>query len=118
MTSGDALLGELRGMWTTYDPPPPGLVATMVAAVAAADLDDEWEMLVLLRDSADGPTGDHRRPDVDDPARRVRLLPDRGRAHRVDPVHGALRRLGLEQPLGRALTQDQGQVLGQDSPQE
>ena len=60
MTSGDALLGELRGMWTTYDPPPPGLVATMVAAVAAADLDEEWEMLVLLRDSADGPTAQVR----------------------------------------------------------
>ena len=61
MTSGDAaLLGELRDMWTTYDPPPPGLVATMVAAVAAADLDEEWEMLVLLRDSADGPTAQVR----------------------------------------------------------
>ena len=54
MTSGDAaLLGELRDMWTTYDPPPPGLVATMIAAVAAAEIDEEWEMLVLLRDSAD-----------------------------------------------------------------
>ena len=56
MTSGDAaLLGELRDMWTTYDPPPPGLVATMIAAVAAAEIDEEWEMLVLLRDSADRP---------------------------------------------------------------
>lgn len=43
-------------MWTTYDPPPPGLVATMIAAVATAELDEEWEMLVLLRDSADEPT--------------------------------------------------------------
>ena len=42
MTDGDAaLLEELRGMWTTYDPPPPGLVATMIAAVAAAELDEE-----------------------------------------------------------------------------
>lgn len=56
MTTGDAaLLEELRDMWTTYDPPPPNLVATMIAAVAAADLDDEWEMLVLMRDSADRP---------------------------------------------------------------
>ena len=40
MTDGDAaLLEELRDMWMTYDPPPPGLVATMIAAVAAADLD-------------------------------------------------------------------------------
>lgn len=61
MTSGDgALLGELRDMWTTYDPPPPGLVATMVAAVATAELDEEWEMLVLLRDSADAPTAQVR----------------------------------------------------------
>lgn len=61
MTSGDgALLGELRDMWTTYDPPPPGLVATMIAAVATAELDEEWEMLVLLRDSADAPTAQVR----------------------------------------------------------
>jgi hypothetical protein len=56
MTAEDAaLLEELRDMWTTYDPPPPGLVATMIAAVAAAELDDEWEMLVLVRDSVDRP---------------------------------------------------------------
>jgi hypothetical protein len=61
MTSGDAaLLEELRDMWKTYDPPPPGLVATMIAAVAAAELDEEWEMLVLLRDSADGPAAQVR----------------------------------------------------------
>ena len=53
MTDADAaLLEELRDMWTTYDPPPAGLVATMIAAVAAAEIDDEWEMLVLVRDSA------------------------------------------------------------------
>jgi hypothetical protein len=61
MTTGDAaLLEELRDMWTTYDPPPPDLVATMIAAVAAADLDDEWEMLVLVRDSAEGPVAQVR----------------------------------------------------------
>ncbi|NYE38834.1 hypothetical protein F4692_003989 [Nocardioides cavernae] len=61
MTDGDAaLLEELRDMWTTYDPPPPDLVATMIAAVAAAELDDEWEMLVLMRDSADGPVAQVR----------------------------------------------------------
>ena len=47
-------------MWTTYDPPPPGLVATMIAAVAAAEIDEEWEMLVLLRDSADRPAAEVR----------------------------------------------------------
>ena len=40
-------------MWVRADPPPPGLGATMVATVAAADLDEEWELLVLVRDSAD-----------------------------------------------------------------
>lgn len=61
MTTGDAaLLEQLRDMWTTYDPPPPDLVATMIAAVAAADLDDEWEMLVLARDSAEGPVAQVR----------------------------------------------------------
>ncbi len=29
-------------MWVTYDPPPPGLTAAMIAIVAAADLDEEW----------------------------------------------------------------------------
>ena len=54
MTDEDtALLEELRDMWVTYDPPPPGLTATMIAAVAAADLDEEWELLVLLRDSTE-----------------------------------------------------------------
>ena len=53
MTDEDAaLLEELRDMWTTYDPVPDGLVATMIAAVAAAGIDEEWEMLVLVRDSA------------------------------------------------------------------
>ena len=61
MTSGDAaLVGELRDMWTTYDPPPHDLVPTMIALVAAADLDDEWEMLVLVRDSADEPAAQVR----------------------------------------------------------
>ncbi|GAA5128800.1 hypothetical protein GCM10023339_57150 [Alloalcanivorax gelatiniphagus] len=61
MTAEDAaLLEELRDMWTTYDPPPPGLVATMIATVAAADLDNEWEVLVLMRDSADRPAAQVR----------------------------------------------------------
>jgi hypothetical protein len=61
MTSGDAdLLGELRDMWMTYDPPPAGLVETMIAAVAAADLDAEWAMLVLVSDSRDEPAAQVR----------------------------------------------------------
>jgi hypothetical protein len=60
-STGDAaLLGDLRDMWLTYDPPPPDLVATMIAAVAAADLDQEWELLVLVRDSADEPAAQVR----------------------------------------------------------
>ena len=61
MTDEDAaLLEELRDMWTTYDPVPDGLVATMIAAVAAAGIDEEWEMLVLVRDSADAPAAQVR----------------------------------------------------------
>ena len=61
MTDGDtALLEELRDMWLTYDPPPPGLTAKMIAVVAAADLDQEWELLVLVSDSADGPAAQVR----------------------------------------------------------
>jgi hypothetical protein len=55
MTSDDSLLADLRWMWHRSDPLPPGLVEQMIAAVAAADLDDELEMLVLVRDSATGP---------------------------------------------------------------
>jgi len=47
-------------MWWRADPPPPGLTSAMVAAVAAADLDAEWELLVLVRDSADGPAAQVR----------------------------------------------------------
>ncbi|QSR31834.1 hypothetical protein CFI00_15225 [Nocardioides sp. S5] len=62
MTTGDdaALLEELRAMWTTYDPPPPDLIPTMIAVVAAVDLDAEWELLVLVRDSADEPAAQVR----------------------------------------------------------
>ncbi len=56
MTDTDsALLDELRQMWATADPPPPGLTATMISVVAAVDLDQEWELLTLVSDSADGP---------------------------------------------------------------
>ena len=61
MTTGDTgLLDDLRDMWRRADPPPPGLTETMIAAVAAADLDEEWELLVLVRDSADEPTAQVR----------------------------------------------------------
>ncbi len=55
-----ALLEELRAMWLTYDPPPPGLTAAMIAVVAAADLDGEWELLTLVSDSADEPAAQVR----------------------------------------------------------
>ena len=53
MSDDDRLLDELRRMWERADPPPPGLGAAMVATVVAADLDEEWELLTLVRDSAD-----------------------------------------------------------------
>ena len=58
--SDDSLLDDLREMWLLADPPPPGLTATMIATVAAADLDQEWELLVLVRDSADEPAAQVR----------------------------------------------------------
>lgn len=54
------LLDDLRDLWSQADPPPPGLTSVMVAAVAAADLDEEWELLVLVSDSADGPAAQVR----------------------------------------------------------
>jgi hypothetical protein len=47
-------------MWVTYDPPPPGLTAAMIAVVAAADLDEEWELLTLVSDSAHEPAAQVR----------------------------------------------------------
>jgi hypothetical protein len=58
--SDDSLLGDLRAMWLLADPPPPGLAAGMIATVAAADLDSEWELLTLVRDSADEPAAQVR----------------------------------------------------------
>jgi hypothetical protein len=43
-----ALFGQLRGMWQTLDPVPPGLADRMVAAVAIEDLTREWTLLTLL----------------------------------------------------------------------
>jgi hypothetical protein len=62
MTTEDdtRLLDELRDMWRQADPPPPGLTTTMIAAVVAADLDQEWELLVLVRDSAHEPAAQVR----------------------------------------------------------
>lgn len=61
MTTEDTrLLDDLRDMWWRSDPPPPGLTQTMIAAVVAAELDDEWELLALVRDSADEPAAQVR----------------------------------------------------------
>lgn len=61
-TDDDRLLADLRDLWHVADPPPTGLVEAMVAAVAATDLDDDLEMLVLVRDSADEPAAQVRGP--------------------------------------------------------
>lgn len=61
MTNEDTpLLDGLRDMWRAADPPPPGLTAMMIAAVATTDLDQDWELLVLVRDSADEPAAQVR----------------------------------------------------------
>jgi hypothetical protein len=62
MTTDDdtRLLDDLRDMWWRADPPPPGLTSTMISAVAADGLDDEWEILVLVSDSAHAPAAQVR----------------------------------------------------------
>jgi hypothetical protein len=62
MTTDDdtRLLDQLRDLWWQADPPPPGLTTTMIAAVAAAEIDHEWELLVLFRDSANEPAAQVR----------------------------------------------------------
>lgn len=56
MTDDDDDLGaRVRELWLLADPPPAGLVDAMVALVVSADLDDDLELLVLVRDSADEP---------------------------------------------------------------
>ena len=60
MTDDDRLMAQLRDLWTTADPPPEGLVEAMIAAVAATGLDDDLELLILVRDSADEPAAQVR----------------------------------------------------------
>ena len=62
MMTDDRLLVELRELWNATDPPPAGLVEAMIAAVAAADLDDDLELLILVRDSAHEPAALVRGP--------------------------------------------------------
>ena len=46
------LFGRLREMWTEADPMPAGLVDRMVAAVASADLAEEYALLTLVEHAA------------------------------------------------------------------
>lgn len=48
----DQLLTRLRSAFETVDPVPGDLVAQMIAVVAAADIDEELELLMLVHDSA------------------------------------------------------------------
>lgn len=61
MTTEDTrLIDDLRDMWRRADPPPPELTAAMIATVASTDLDVEWELLTLVRDSAGEPAAQVR----------------------------------------------------------
>ena len=61
MTTEDtALLADLRAMWQAVDPPPAELPEQMIATVASADLEEELELLVLVRDSATEPAAQVR----------------------------------------------------------
>lgn len=44
----DALLGALNALWRERDPAPPGLSEQMVAAVASAEIEEEWALLTLV----------------------------------------------------------------------
>lgn len=44
----EELLQELRDMWSRADPPPPDLVAKVLAAIAVEDLDTDFALLRLL----------------------------------------------------------------------
>lgn len=46
--SDGGLLAELRVMWQDRDPMPAGLVAAVLTSIAALDLDEEYELLVLV----------------------------------------------------------------------
>ena len=43
-----ALLGEIRDLWETLDPPPADLADGVLATLAAIDLDFEFELLTLV----------------------------------------------------------------------
>lgn len=47
----DAIFGDLKTMYERIDPPPAHLVDSMIAAVAAEDLDREYELLFLVERS-------------------------------------------------------------------
>jgi len=53
MTERDPIFDDLRAMYEVLDPPPAHLVDAMIAAVAAEDLDAEYELLSLLSRSTE-----------------------------------------------------------------
>jgi len=48
MTERDPVFDDLKAMYEVLDPPPPHLVDAMIAAVAAEDLDADYELLTLV----------------------------------------------------------------------
>lgn len=48
MTERDPIFTSLRAMYEVLDPPPAHLADAMIAAIAAEDLDSEYELLSLL----------------------------------------------------------------------
>jgi hypothetical protein len=53
MTEREPIFHDLQAMYRAIDPPPPHLVDTMIAAVAAEDLDTEYALLSLLSRSTE-----------------------------------------------------------------
>lgn len=52
----DQLMEAIRDLWQTADPPPPDLADGVLAALAAADLEFEYELLSLI-ETSDLPSG-------------------------------------------------------------
>ena len=53
MTERDPIFDDLRSMYEVLDPPPAHLTDAMIAAIAAEDLDAEYELLSLLSRSTE-----------------------------------------------------------------
>ena len=81
------LMDAIRDLWEAADPPPPDLADGVLAALAAADLELEYELMTLvetngLRAGVRGTQRHHHRRAVDAGVLQRHLSPARPRQHR------------------------------------